>query len=311
MVAACARKLAAGEAMAKKKSRTMKKSEATVPAKRRRIAIGLIVSMLIAGVAFAQWGLFASQKQRINSRPATPPSGPTTSALDSAHASKEYVYAGSRLIATEEPASGGGGGAAPTNLRATAVSGSPPHIHLTWDAVAGATLYDVQRSSNYGSPADHGFGPPVTVNGTSTDDGVSFSSVTGYVYRVSVSGSTSYSNLDVAATIIFAPPSLNGAPIQGAHLLDIRAAVNALRVAAGLPPFSWTDPPPLAGIVSIKAVHINELRMKLGDITTPLGLPSVTYSETVQQGTSVKAVHFQELRNAANGYMMYWDSHHM
>ena len=69
--------------MAKKKSRTMKKSEATVPAKRgRRIAIGLIVSMLIAGVAFAQWGLFASQKQHINSRPATPSVSPTTSSLD-------------------------------------------------------------------------------------------------------------------------------------------------------------------------------------------------------------------------------------
>ena len=57
---------------------------------------------------------------------------------------KEYVYAGGRLIATEEPAPvATPAGPPPTNLVATTTSASG--VHLEWVAAAGAIGYVVER----------------------------------------------------------------------------------------------------------------------------------------------------------------------
>lgn len=57
---------------------------------------------------------------------------------------------------------------------------------------------------------------------------------------------------------------------------------------------SWTDPSP-AG-VTVKAVHINELRNALAEALTILGKTAV-YTDLVTSLTPVRAMHFQELRN--------------
>src|ERR1043166_9926251 len=91
--------------MAKSKTRVQRKSLVIAAGKRSRfIAVGLLISLIFAGAVFAtRGGLFARRTPR-------PGSGtPAPMATDPAHPSKEYIYAGGRLVATEEPTSGGGG----------------------------------------------------------------------------------------------------------------------------------------------------------------------------------------------------------
>jgi hypothetical protein len=71
--------------------------------------------------------------------------------------------------------------------------------------------------------------------------------------------------------------------------------VNAVRVAAGLPPETWTDPSPTG--VPVRAVHIQELREALTPAQTILGKTATYTDPALTSGTPVKAIHFQEIRN--------------
>ena len=86
--------------MAKRKSQT---KVSVAPARKRYvIIIGIVITMVVSGVMLAQ---NAKSKR---SRPQAGAIAPT--ALTPSAPSKEYVYAGGRLVATEEPSAGGGGG---------------------------------------------------------------------------------------------------------------------------------------------------------------------------------------------------------
>src|SRR5438270_928063 len=91
--------------MAKKKSGKRDKLPVQSVGKRKTfVLIGLLLTLILAGAAFAAWGsLFAAQKPRTSSKITTPTS-PTTQSLAPASPSKEYIYAGGKLVATEEPA---------------------------------------------------------------------------------------------------------------------------------------------------------------------------------------------------------------
>jgi hypothetical protein len=65
-----------------------------------------------------------------------------------------------------------------------------------------------------------------------------------------------------------------------------------------LTPFDWTDPSLAAAFTVIKAVHIAELRTALSSAYTACGVSPPTYTDTNLAGVAVKAVHFNELRNA-------------
>jgi hypothetical protein len=88
--------------------------------KRRKVIvlIGIIMSLVLASVALGQWGgLFATKQKRNKGQEATV----TTQSLnDPTSPSKEYIYAGGRLIATEEPAS-----QTPTNNAAFITQSAP------------------------------------------------------------------------------------------------------------------------------------------------------------------------------------------
>lgn len=179
----------------------------------------------------------------------------------------------------------------PANLVATATSATS--IVVTWSAASNATEYELERATILGQ-----FATRVRVTGRSFTD-TAVSANTTYLYRVrAVAGSTSstYSNIDHATTIGFADdPLIPGVTvIQAIHLTQLRIAVNAMRVAAALPPMSWTDPSPLGD--SVKAVHITELRSGLAAALAALG-KTASFTDTVARGTTVRAVHFQELRN--------------
>lgn len=100
---------------------------------------------------------------------------------------------------------------------------------------------------------------------------------------------TAFSNVDVATTIVFT----DGPRIQAAHVTELRAAVAAMRSAAGLPAAGFTDPVP----TFVKAVHWTELRARLDEARSALGLPGVAYT-VLTAGTRVQAVHLQELQRA-------------
>jgi hypothetical protein len=181
--------------------------------------------------------------------------------------------------------------AVPTSLVATATSTS--QISLTWTASAGATSYQVQRSSDGGA-----FQPVATpATASYTDNGVAASKT--YVYRVlavSSSGTSAPSTPDLATTLVFTDdPVTAGGIVKAVHLTELRQAVNLVRAAAGLAAASFTDSPPTV----IKAVHISELRSALDPARSALGVPTLTYTNPTltPQATVVRAVHIQELRN--------------
>ncbi len=215
---------------------------------------------------------------------------------------KEYIYAGGRLVATEEAVSTSI--LAPASLRAT--TQSPTLIRITWSASSGAVSYQLERSSNFAAP-NNGFSiVPSTITQTSFDDTVASSFA--YIYRVRAmdqSGQLSQpSNIDLATAMTFDDPSLQGATIREVHLTQLRQAVNFVRQAAGLAAFnSWTDQPPLAQTVSVKKVHVEELRSKLNEATAGLSLPAPTYASISQQISVVQAEHFLQLRRLAKGYL--------
>jgi hypothetical protein len=181
---------------------------------------------------------------------------------------------------------------APANVQATATGTSS--VHVTWSAVSGATGYEIRRSSNHGSYTLAG-----TSTGTAFDDS-SLPSNTTYLYvvrAVNASGASSESALDPATTILFTDDPLvpGSTPVKFVHLSELRTAVNALRVSAGLVPVSFTD---YAG-GPIKTSNIEELRDALLTARSLLGLSTASFTDpTLQQNaTAVRAAHYQEIRN--------------
>lgn len=181
---------------------------------------------------------------------------------------------------------------APANLVAT--TSSSTSVLVSWNPVAGATAgYEVTRS---GSSAASFF-----VFGTMYSDTSALSGNT-YLYKVrALSGTetSAYSNQDFAATTVYSDdPIVAGAtPIRANHLLELRAAVNAVRAAVGLTLFSFTDSS-LAG-ARIKAVHITELRSAINAARTALGSSALTFTNTLTaQSSKPKAIDVSEIRGA-------------
>jgi hypothetical protein len=272
----------------------------------------IVVAGVVVVSLFAAWTMLASSgaldsafRQKNNKGKTISPAS-----LNSNTPSKEFIYSGGRLICTEEATSSTL--SAPANLRAT--TSSSTQIHITWNAVTGAARYELQRTSNYGNPTDHGFST-VSSNITTTafDDTPTTGIATGnaYIYQVrafdSPSGGNSspFSNIDLATAITFTDdPATTVTTVREVHVTQLRQAVDAVRVASGLSAAAWTDPPPLAQIVNIKKVHIDQLRSNLDGARSALALPAPTYTDPtiVQFSTQVRAAHIQELRQLVKGY---------
>lgn len=214
--------------------------------------------------------------------PLPPPSNP----------SKEYIYAGGKLVATEAPVTL----AAPANLSATTVTEPPtPQVTISWTATEGADHYQVERTPNIATSYS-------VVNAnvaglTFTDTTVS--SVNAYLYRVravdAVGNVSAYSNIDLATAIVFTDNTLqaNVTTIQAAHATELRQAINAARVTAGLPQWSWAEA--ISSGVPIRASHIQEMRTKLDDARSALNLLACSYTDA-SVGVSIQKAHIEQLR---------------
>jgi hypothetical protein len=216
--------------------------------------------------------------------------------------SKEYVYAGGRLVATEEPAAAPTptpAGSPPTNLVAAATSASS--VTLTWAAPgAGVLGYVVERRAASGTQE-------ISTGSSSTSfDDTTPSGDYAYLYRVKAvyaGGASLYSNQDLATTVMFTDSPLRGVTIKAAHLTELRRAVNAVRrLVPNLGDASWTYPDPVSSPApQRRAVYledVTDLRARLDEALGPLGLPAGGYPSipTLARGAVVNADHFEQIR---------------
>jgi len=165
-------------------------------------------------------------------------------------------------------------------------------VQLTWTAVEGADWYEVTRSTQ-GNPPTHVASPAVTTYVDSAASGQI------YIYRVRAVHNNQNgpdSAPAIASTIgfddAFTPQVM---PIKASHLTELRAAVNAVRDAANLAPYAFTDPNPVG--VTVKGLHVQELRTALSAARAAIGVPSLTFTNTLAVGTWIRAIDFTEIRN--------------
>jgi len=181
----------------------------------------------------------------------------------------------------------------PANLTATPISAS--QVGLSWDPVAYATSYQILRSTSKVGPFLV-IGIPLVNNFIDT----SLSPNTTYLYKVQAADPSAVgapSNVDLATTMMFTDdPVIPGSMVKAIHVTELRAAVNAVRAAAGLAPTTFADPS-LAGAL-IKASHLVALRTSLDEARSTLGLPAIVYTDpALAAGITIKAAHLRELRS--------------
>lgn len=279
--------------MSKRVARKGKKRANKLRQKNNRKHLAIVCSLLILtfGIAvMAQWKILPSL-----SKPLASPSAQQGN-FNANSPSKEYIYAGGRLIATEEPTGGNSTLLAPAAFSATTASNT--QINLTWTAPAGAVNhYIVERSEGINGQFAQLSPNPTTTSFTDT----TVTSGVAYLYRVKAVDSngqaTAASNPDVATAVSFTDDPLiaNSTFIKGQHLVELRQAINAVRLLAGLTAASWTDPAPQGAF--IRKLHIEELRASLDQALTTLGLATQTYTDpTLTTATTIKKTHFDELR---------------
>ncbi|MFP5246416.1 MAG: FG-GAP-like repeat-containing protein [Thermoanaerobaculia bacterium] len=100
-------------------------------------------------------------------------------------------------------------------------------------------------------------------------------------------------NGDVAQRITFIDdPLLPGQTIKAMHLGEIIHVTNLLRAAAGLPNVVLNEP------YLVTAAHVNTLRAAINEARLALGAAAFPFADTITAGTVIRAVHFQELREA-------------
>lgn len=182
----------------------------------------------------------------------------------------------------------------PTGVTATATTATS--VNVTWNAVAGATSYQVWRRA-----AGGGFtlvGSPVAA---SFNDTVSANAA--YLYRVRAvdgSGASPDSAADLVTTVLFTddPLSAGTTRIKAVHVMQLRTAVVAVQALAGQTAATFTDPALGAGTAA-KRVHLVELRTALDAARSALGLAAIAHPDpAITSGvTPIRASQWTALRN--------------
>ena len=95
------------------------------------------------------------------------------------------------------------------------------------------------------------------------------------------------------------PLAVPGTVIKRIHVAELRTRIDTLRNIFGLQAFNWTDTVLTAGVSSIRAIHVTEMRNALVQAYLAAGVAQPVFTDTnINAGGAVKAVHIQELRNA-------------
>lgn len=234
---------------------------------------------------------------------------------------KEYVYVGGRLVATEGPAATPTptpAGPPPTNLVATASlpTQNTAVVNLTWSAPAGSpTSYVVERAETRTAEGPQ-FSPlaatatsPPTAAAPYVDQTAAQGKVYLYRVRANYAGALSaVSNQDLATTHRYTGddplvgaghPTRFPSVVRAANLTELRAVVEAVRALAGVGAGAWKqDPTPLLR-GRILAAHFAELRTNLNPALVALGMSELPAPAGVgiADRQPVKTAHVQDVRD--------------
>lgn len=89
--------------------------------------------------------------------------------------------------------------------------------------------------------------------------------------------------------------------IKAVHISELRARVDALRTTLGLTAFTWTDPTLTAGVTRPRAVHVTELRTALTQAYVAAGRAMPTFTTPgLGAGDLIRGVYITELRLAVH-----------
>lgn len=280
--------------MSSKAKRSKKKAKQVHSQSSGRKVAALVLLILVIGVGTVAtpWGRRVATRSVptfFNPPPPVPPPN---------QPSKEYIYAGGKLVATEEPAITL---LAPSSLIALTVSNQlAPKVSISWNSVSGAAHYEVEKKSN------------VNPNFTSVSSNVvgltledtNVSAVTAYLYRVravdSQGNPSPYSNLDLATAITFTDDSLvsQTTAVKAAHINELRQAVDAIRSLAQLSAQNWGGAV-TQSVTTIQATHIQDLRTSLNQALSQLSLAQCSYTDNSLQAlrdSIFKKDHIEQLR---------------
>lgn len=277
------------------KNKTSRVQQRKWPTRRNRRTYALVggicaILLLAFGTIAGPWSPFPASRVR-TAFLSPPPPLPSP-----ANPSKEYIYAGGKLIATEEPNLL----VAPTSLEADTFSGT--QINISWTAPATAPHhYVVERATQIGNFTT------LNSNVTSTTySDTTVANLTAYLYRVrsadAVGNVSAESNIDLATAITFeddpfpAPPTQTD--VRAAHVLQLRQAVNAVRhLTPTLGDYSWTQGTLTPGVTLIKAADIEDLRTALDEARLILGFPTGGYTDSALTGKPFQKYYITELRD--------------
>ena len=116
------------------------------------------------------------------------------------------------------------------------------------------------------------------------------------------SGSTGSFTLRVSERRPFADdPVVAGMSIRAVHLTELRGRIDELRVGVGLPRYSWVDRTIRPGETRVRAVHWQQLRAALGEVYDADGRRRPQYTDAIRVGDAIEARHVNELRRAVEG----------
>ena len=134
------------------------------------------------------------------------------------------------------------------------------NVNVTWTASAGATSYNVYRSTGRHVPTRW---PARRPRHVAFNDG-GRSANTAYLYKVRAvnGGESGDSNVDLATTVIFTDdPLVAGTTlVKGTHITNCAPRSTPCVRWPSLGAGSYTDPTLTAGVTPVKAAHVNDLR---------------------------------------------------
>jgi hypothetical protein len=175
-----------------------------------------------------------------------------------------------------------------------AAASGPAAITVTWSGDPAHT-YQIRRIARKTDNFTNSAITQLTGVNQFVDNGV----ISGNTYLYNILDITTgvIGNNDYATAMIFTDAALApGTPIQAAHFNELRTAVNAMRKAAALTAFSWTDPSLANGIV--KTSHVTQLRSALNDALLALNRYASFTDSSLTAGMPIRAAHIRELREA-------------
>ncbi|HKO57363.1 MAG TPA: zinc-dependent metalloprotease family protein [Thermoanaerobaculia bacterium] len=182
--------------------------------------------------------------------------------------------------------------APPPVVAATATTST--NVAVSWAAIPGATSYEVYRRGSGGGYVLVGTAAGTSFDDNTAASNTAYL----YAAKTVSSGGTSpLGSPDLATTVIFTDPTLSAqsTPVRVVHITQLRAAVNAVRALTNMGGYPFADPSLAAGDQA-KGAHIINLRTALNEAFGALALSVPSYTDPTI--TIIRTPHVKELRDA-------------